>query len=633
MSRIRSKVVDPMAEQRIGRRRSPFRRAVARGAAASLLLLCAACSRDRGVEAPSLFDDAMGGVAYDVELAGAPTDEIAALMEQSLALYRRQERGAPSVALLRRRAESDAPTANKILRSFGYFEATTTAEIRTEPESDRATAALTLKPGPAFSLAAHRFEIVDADAATRSGPLPALDAAALGSPIGATAAAQAILDAETAAVAALQATGRPYARAIGRQATADLDADEIDVVTRIEAGALFAFGEVRFDGLERVDEDYLLTYQPWADGEPYDRAQLTQYQRSLIGTGLFRAGAVRPPETPPEGAAAPVLVSLEEAPRRSVSAGVRYDTDAGPAVRGRLEHRNLFGANEIGSVEAEAGLEEQHLDFGYRKPQFRRPGQTLVAELGARRTDDEAFEEIAGTGSLGVERRLNDVWTASLGGLAEASRLEDADESGVSYLGGAPASLRYDDTDDRLDPSEGFRLRLGATPFIGAFDGEFVNFLSLEAGGSTYYDVFDDRRLILAARSRVASILSDGVDDVPLNRRIYSGGAGSVRGFEERFIGPLDADGDPDGGLSAFEIGGEVRLRVWGDIGVVAFAEGGAVAQNAAPSFEDGFEIGVGGGLRYASPVGPFRLDVGVPLDRRPVDETFQFYLSLGQAF
>ena len=54
---------------------------------------------------------------------------------------------------------------------------------------------------------------------------------------------------------------------------------------------------------------------------------------------------------------------------------------------------------------------------------------------------------------------------------------------------------------------------------------------------------------------------------------------------------------------------------------------------STAPDFEEDLRVGVGGGLRYFSPIGPIRLDVGVPVNRRDSDDAFQIYVSIGQAF
>jgi len=598
--------------------------------AAALALTLAACgARDAG--APLTFEKPETALDYAVALDGAPSEEIDALLRQSLGVFRRQADGAQSPAFLRRRALDDVTTVKRILRSFGYYEADATVAV-TPPETEGAPAlvTVTVTPGRPFTLAEHRFILID-DGGT---PPAALDARALGSPVGAIAAARPILDAETAAVIALRNSGRPYAEARGRDAVADMDAAQIEVDSAIAAGPFFVFGPVAFEGLRRVKPEYLRTYQTWEEGAPYDARKVAAFQRALIETGLFDAGSATPPEEPPEGEAAPIVARLEEGKRRTVTAGGRWSTDTGFALRGALEHRNLFGANETGRAEALLGLEEQRVQLRYREPQYLRPGQDFIAGLELRNLENDAFDETGAVLAAGLERRIGRFWTVSAGGLLEYTDITDTDGSRQFVLAGLPVSALFDDTDDPLNPTRGFRLNANVIPFTGYAEGGGAPlFTRLDATASTYYPIDAERRYILAARGRLGSIIAADDADVPASRRLFSGGGGSVRGYAERFIGPIDENGDPLGGLSVVELGAELRAQAFGDIGFALFVEGGSVSEEPAPVFDEGFQIAAGVGLRYFSPVGPIRVDVGVPVNKREEDDNFQIYLSIGQAF
>ncbi|MEL6478177.1 MAG: BamA/TamA family outer membrane protein, partial [Pseudomonadota bacterium] len=154
----------------------------------------------------------------------------------------------------------------------------------------------------------------------------------------------------------------------------------------------------------------------------------------------------------------------------------------------------------------------------------------------------------------------------------------------------------------------------------------------IDLNGSTYYDVTDEGKWVLAARGRVGTILSEDLDTVPQTRRLYAGGGGSVRGFAQRFVGPLDANNDPIGGRSVLELGGEVRAR-FGDLGGVVFVDAGSVSTESFPDFEEGVQVAAGLGFRFFSPAGPIRVDVAFPVNGRDADDTFQLFFSIGQAF
>lgn len=602
--------------------------ALVRAACVALAGVVAACAGGEGAFAPAEFSRPETTVEYEAGIEGAPSDEIAGLAEASLATWRFMEDGAASLAFLRRRAEGDIEALLKILRSRGYYSAAVEVAVA-ETGPDTAEVTFSIEPGPAYTLTRHEFVVSHEGEAAP----PALDAARLGSPVGGQAEAAAIAEAETAAVTLLKRRGFAYAGFQGRSGLADSEAATLAVESRIDAGRAYSFGALGFEGVESIELDYLESYLPWAPGDRFDLARLRTYQERLFATELFDAVSVRLPETPPEGEALPITVLADERPPRTIAGGLRYDTDVGPTVRASFEHRNLFGRNERFLAEAEGGLVEQRLAFGARKPQFRRHGQALLADLTFERIDDEAFDSLSATGFGGIERELSRRWTAGLGGLVEASEIDDDGDKGTALLLGAPFYATYDGSNDLLNPTKGGRFRFDATPFLGSFESDDTEFLVLDAKGSYYQPLDDARRYVLATRGRAATILSPDLDSIPANRRLFSGGGGSVRGFEERFIGPLDEDGDPIGGRSALEAGLELRAPIRGDLGGVVFTEAGSVSTDSFPDFEEGVEVAAGFGLRYHTIAGPVRLDVAFPLNPRDADDAFQVYFSIGQAF
>lgn len=568
--------------------------------------------------------------SYEVSIVGSPNDDITDTLESALYLYRFQEAGAPSIPLLRRRAEGDHDLTKRVLQSYGYYEAEASSEVQPSENGKSATVVLTIEPGRPFILSEHAITIPDRQPDAKP-MLP--DIKDLGSPVGKTAVAQEILLAEAAVQRFLQRNGYPYAARTDRDAVADLAKAEIAVRSTYKAGPKLVFGNVSFEGIPDVDEAYLRTYQPWEEGDTVDATQLAEFQQELISTNLFNAGSVTLPETPPEGDAAPVSVVMEQRPFRTFGAGVWYSTDLGPGVLLEFEHRNLFGANETVNQLLEASAEEQRAETRFRKPQYKRPGQDLIAGLSLRHIESDAFDETGGTLTAGLERRLTPHLRVGAGGLIEITDSSASDADGLAILGGIPVFMEYDTSNDILNPTSGIRSRATVTPFAGTFDGDFTPFISADLTGSTYIALDDADRFVFAIRGRVGSILARDISDVPGGRRLYSGGGGSVRGYQQYYIGPLDSNGDPTGGLSVVEAGAEMRARIYGDIGAVVFLEAGSVTDTPAPTFSEGVQYAAGAGLRYYSPIGPIRVDVGVPLNPRSVDNSFEVYFSIGQAF
>jgi translocation and assembly module TamA len=138
---------------------------------------------------------------------------------------------------------------------------------------------------------------------------------------------------------------------------------------------------------------------------------------------------------------------------------------------------------------------------------------------------------------------------------------------------------------------------------------------------------------VWAARAKVGSIVGASTDRIPANLRLYAGGGGSVRGYAFQSVGPLDQNNDPLGGRSVIELAMEMRVRITDDIALVPFIDAGNVYDDSWPDLSEGLLWAAGLGVRYHTDIGPLRLDVATPINGRPSDDLFQFYVSLGQAF
>ena len=269
--------------------------------AIALVAVLAGCSafEDEPATEGAIFERPETAVDYQVELIGVENERAHELMEQALALFRRQNDGAQSLAFLRRRAEGDVETAQKILRSFGFYEAEVEvdndsvsiptdgeegteakAEAKTEDEGDtpaaqQAVARIIVTENRQYRLAEHKIALEE----PIDGQL-VLNTADYGEHVGKPVRASRILSAETRAVADLRSKGRPYAKRTDRDAVADPETAEIEVETTIAPGRAYAYGETTYEGAEGVDRKYLETYRHYETGQQVDPADLVAFQRA-----------------------------------------------------------------------------------------------------------------------------------------------------------------------------------------------------------------------------------------------------------------------------------------------------------------------------------------------------------------
>jgi translocation and assembly module TamA len=563
---------------------------------------------------------------YSVTINGAPTDAVRDLMEDSSRLEQLEDKLPPSLAALRRRAETDVEGFKKVLRSEGYY----ANEVALKIDNAQRPIAITfdITPGPLFRIT--KFD-VKYQQGKDTPTVPEL--ADLGIEIGMPARSEPVVDAGTQIIVDLANRGFPDATIAKQDAIVDFATDAMEVTLTIDAGPRLYMGELKLEGLETVDEDYIRRLAEWQPGKLYDARVLDNLRRRYLRTGLFDNVRLKPREKDQPDSTVPITLIFVERDRRSIGVGASFSTSEGFGTQYYWENRNYFGEGE--KLRADLTLAEirRELKLTFVKPNFKRIDQNLNASFDIRNENTEAYDEDAISAFIGLDRRWRKKWIVGAGVSAEYSKIDDSGVTENYALAGLPLTARYDSTNDLLDPTKGRRFEANLTPYLGLNDST-PNFVRVELDGSTYYSVLEEERLVLAARGKIGLMAGDSAGSIPANKRFYSGGGGSVRGYKYQTVGPLDSNNDPIGGRSLLEVGFEARTRITDNIGLVPFIEGGNVYESMAPDFSGEFLWGAGLGFRYYTAIGPIRFDVAVPLNRRKnVDDAYQFYISIGQAF
>jgi translocation and assembly module TamA len=579
--------------------------------------------KPRQIDATNVADP----VDYNLDIDTDSDDALRGLLEDVSVLRSRMDRPPASLASLDARIDEDLGRFQEVLRSKGYYDAQVSKTI--DVNVDPVAVTIDIRTGPIFKLTA--FEIVY-DPSQAIGDIPRRPSD-LELEIGQAAAATPLVDAERMLLKRLGENGYPHAEITEKRYIADRDKQAVSATLKLRTGPLTKFGELRITGLEAVEEDYIQRIADWEPGTLYDSREVSRVRSALVNTQLFSSVSLQRADVTSANPAQPVEFVVEEGPPRTVGVGATFASDEeGFGGAAFWEHRNLFGRGERLRISASGSEIRQEVEFNARKPHLFRLDQALIAEAALLRETSDAFDELTASGFLGIQRVIPDHWTVSVGPTMFLSQVEQQSETDDFLLAGMRGSVVYDNRDDALDPTKGIRASVTATPYISLAFTE-TQFLSTQGTLAGYMPVADDDRVVLAARTRVGSIVGDNRFEVPANLRFYAGGGGSVRGYEFRTIGPLDSDDDPEGALSVVEINTEARIKIVDQFGIVAFLDGGQGFEDELPQFEDEFLWAAGFGLRYYSDFGPFRFDMGFPLNPRDRDDFFQFYVSVGQAF
>jgi len=450
-----------------------------------------------------------------------------------------------------------------------------------------------------------------------------------------------------------------YARAQVIPSTeVDTEQHTATVTFTLAPGSETAFGRIAIKGAQQVEEQAIRHQLTIHEGQRASDKDLAASADAIYSLGMFQA--VTPRALNPEAADEPLDVEFEVLERKphGLQFGIGYSTTEGFRTQVEWTHRNLFkGAQQLTLLTRFSSF-EQRGEVKLRLPYFLAARTAFTQTLFAFNqqlvgvSPGGAFFGVSGRAqpafdlfSVGTESRVEHRFTETLSGVAglnfSRTNFRHVNRAALTAIEQEIAAdntllvqfveVQHNTSDSLLNPTHGTVLRGRIDHSTTAVISDF-NFVKLVLEARHYLPL--SQHLLLATRLKVGDIEPYGAStEVPFNVRFFAGGAGSVRGFELNRLGPLNTDGDPIGGMSLMEGSAELRFPLFGDLGAVLFLDFGNVFHSSFTYRLGDLRYAVGPGLRYNTPVGPLRLDVGVIVDRRPGEGFGRIEFSIGQAF
>lgn len=537
----------------------------------------------------------------------------------------------------RRRARAARESAEALLRSEGYYQPVLEDIVEGE---ETPVAIVSIDPGRRFTLAEPTVQWATPEPAPDVAETARAETAL--SP-GDPGRAADVIAAEGRIIASLTRQGYPDADVQPRRVVVDHAAFTVAPTYRIASGPLVRLDGVRVETAGPTNPDWVAALAPWQEGDRYDPEQVAELERRLLETGVYDGVgvALTPADQATQTGTRPIVVTLTDRPRRILEAGATFSTADGSGVEGLWTWYNRFGRADTLGFQARIADIDSRIGADLSLPHWRRPGQTLALSTAVVNEDTDAYRRTAGVISADIRQRIGKTSWVSYGLGLDAGRY---DENRFDPLTQAPLSISrdlalltargstyLDQSNDPLDPTTGWRAMLSVQPTAVSGDDDIL-FLRTEAQLTGYVPLQDGGRTVAAGRIRLGSIFGGDELTIPADRLFYSGGGGSVRGYEYQGVAPRLPDNTPRGGLSLFEVSAEVRRDLGRNFGAVAFIDAGAVGFDETPDFSN-LRYAVGIGARYNLSFGPLRADIAFPLDKREGDADFQIYISIGQAF
>ncbi|HZP88361.1 MAG TPA: autotransporter assembly complex family protein [Burkholderiales bacterium] len=425
-------------------------------------------------------------------------------------------------------------------------------------------------------------------------------------------------DAKRRAVTTLASSPYAAARITKSEALIDPDALSAALTVDIDSGPFFRFGELQVEGLQDYDVSLVRNFSTIARGEPYTTERLDQYVRRLQASGYFASVQARIEPDPAHAEAAPVRVSVIEAPRHRIEGGVGYATDSSYSSNFKYNDFNVDGRATQLEVTGRLDVKIQNLGFVFTRP------PTASGYIDSLRGQVE-HTDISGldtrTGLLGVHRQTLEERDRT--GYALTYYEDDQRAGDQPRIRSRALYADYERTwrnvDALIAPTKGWVLNteVGAAPLATRVFGRVI------AQSAWWVPVGLDNALLF--RLEAGAVLASSRQGIPSALLFRTGGDTTVRAYAFQSLG-VQQDGVTYGGRY-YAVGSAEATHYFNErLGMAVFVDAGNAGDNLA-SLHPAF--GYGTGLRVKSPVGPFRFDVAYGQESHQV----RLHMSVGIAF
>lgn len=449
-------------------------------------------------------------------------------------------------------------------------------------------------------------------------------------------------------------------------------------------GPRTVFDSIFVEGAETLDDNYIIRETDIKKGQLYNEGKIRTAQREVFNHPLMRLALVSMPDQPKD-TTLNILLRVKELPLRSFQFkfGIgNFDRFTEPLrlnnayqlLRGQATwtHRNVRGKGEQFSTSLTGSYYEQKISSKYLFPYVYNTKSSIAINPFFEKRDETAYSITSGglintfgyqynpnlTGTFSYEFAINNETVKED---EVVNELEEVLPDSILAYNISSFSFNLYYTKNLVRGKRGFIIQ----PFLelsGLFGETSFSFQKVSLDVRKYTEL--NSKLVVATRVQGGAIYNPTQDSLPSDIRFFTGGTNTVRGWGRQDLGPKrlvtvnnGTAEEPDveqlylpiGGNALFNFNVEIRQqldRFIKGFGIAAFLDGGQVWRGVSSIDTNDIQYGIGGGIRYQSPIGPIRVDVGYKVN--PTDEDLNIiggvnkgsawdrwglHFSIGQAF
>ncbi|MBI5235896.1 MAG: outer membrane protein assembly factor BamA [Deltaproteobacteria bacterium] len=435
-----------------------------------------------------------------------------------------------------------------------------------------------------------------------------------------------------------------YAYADVRPGTrVDAEKKVVDIVIEIKKNELAFVERIDIQGNVRTRDKVIRREVELAEGDLYSSSAMRRSRNNLRRLGYFEDVKV----SQAQGGGPDKIkldVNVKERPTGAVSVGAGYSSVDKVIGTASISQSNLLGTGLRLDLSGTVSATSSKYVLGFTEPWLM--DKPLSAGFDVYKTDKDYPDYKVGKTGFDVRfgfpvmdrytrgtitYRLEDV---RIRDVAAGAPVDVKDQEGKRKESSVRTALKRDTRDDAFFPTEG-AVASASIEYAGGVIGGSTNYVKYEADAIKYVPLIWDTTVSL--RGSAGYVHSYGGKAIPIYERYYLGGINSLRGYRTRSLGPKDtATGAVVGGNKMVLASAELVFPLFpeqGLRGVLFYDIGGAYNDTIDSGDLRELRQGWGVGLRWFSPIGPLRLEFGMPLGRREEEKAHQWDFTIGSAF
>jgi outer membrane protein insertion porin family len=435
----------------------------------------------------------------------------------------------------------------------------------------------------------------------------------------------------------------------------DSQTGRVEVRLDIDEGGPAFIERINIQGNTRTRDIVIRRELQMHPGDQFDGAKLKRSKERLTNLGYFEDIGYDIEDTDyPDRKN--LVVQVKEAKTGTFSFGGGFSTVDKVVGFVEIEQKNFdftnwptfTGGGQDLVIRAETGSTRSNYRLSFTEPWvFDHPisGGFDIFRLERQREEDTgyAYDEKRLGGDLRLGKRFSDYVSGNvtykleeitIGNLEDNASADLVAEVGKNTVSSLGFGLTRDSRDNIFSPTKGWVLG-GNLDVAGGPLGFDKDFYRLGGRGSYFVPLVFNSVLEFRLNTGIVKAYGDS-DKVPIFERFFAGGARTIRGYDEREVGPLDpVTFDPLGGESMVVGTIEYTVPIIEFVKLATFLDAGNVWEKVNDFGQDELKSGVGLGLRVKTPIGPINLDYGYPLNDIPTEEEKQgkFYFSVSRGF